>query len=65
MTNILTYGDRVTLPDGRLGTVSRAGRRTAYIDADQGEDWSGPYSDLRPAIPQEIGQPRLQQLALF
>jgi hypothetical protein len=58
------YGDRVVLPNGSLGTVSRAGRRTAYVDADSGEDWRGPSGELRPATPSEIGQPRVMQLSL-
>jgi hypothetical protein len=60
------YGDRVTLPDGTQGTVSRAGRRTVYVDADDGgQDWSGPYRELRPATPDEVGQPRVIQLSLL
>ena len=59
------YGDRVTLPDGTQGTVSRAGRRVVYVDADTGADWSGPARELRPAVPDEIGQSRVQQLRLF
>jgi hypothetical protein len=61
----LDYGDRVVLPDGRLGTVSRAGRRTVYVDADSGDDWSGKLADLRPANDAEIGQPRIIQLSLL
>lgn len=60
------HGDRVVLPDGRLGTVSRAGRRTVYVDADDdGADWSGPARELRPDTPSEVGQPRCQQLSLL
>jgi hypothetical protein len=59
------HGDRVILPCGRTGTVSRAGRRSVYVDADTGADWSGPPRELRPAIPSEVGQPRVEQLRLF
>ena len=59
------HGDRVTLPDGTQGTVSHAGRRSVYVDADTGADWSGPARELRPAVPSEFGQPRVQQLRLF
>jgi hypothetical protein len=60
------HGDRVITPDGTQGTVSRAGRRCIYVDADDGgQDWSGPASQLRPAVPAEIGQPRYQQLSLL
>ena len=59
------YGDRVVLPDGTQGTVSRAGRKAVYVDADSGADWSGPARELRPAVPSELGQPRVEQLSLF
>jgi hypothetical protein len=61
----LAYGSRVVLPDGRTGMVSKHGYKHCYVDADHGADWRGYLADLRPATAQEIGQPRLQQLALF
>ena len=59
------YNHRVTLPDGRTGTISKMGRRSVYVDVDTGADWSGPARELRPAIPSEFGQPRVQKLRLF
>lgn len=60
------HGDRVIMPCGNLGTVSRAGRRCIYIDADEGgQDWSGPAKELRPAVPAEVGLPQCKQLSLL
>ncbi|MBD2114946.1 MULTISPECIES: hypothetical protein [Cyanophyceae] len=59
------YGDRVVLPDGRLGTVSKVGYKYGHVDADTGADWKGYLTELRPAIPDEVGQPRMQQLSLL
>jgi hypothetical protein len=61
----LDYGDRIVLPDGRTGMVSKPGYKYAYVDADTGADWRGPFTDLRPAAPAEIGQPRVIQLSLL
>jgi hypothetical protein len=59
------YRDRVVLPDGRLGTISKIGYSYTGADADTGADWQGRLLELRPAIPAEIGQPRVQQLSLL
>jgi hypothetical protein len=59
------YADRVTLPDGRVGTVSKTGYKYGFVDADTGPDWKGPLSDLRPATAAEIGRPRIIQLSLL
>lgn len=59
------YGDRVVLPDGRTGTVSKTGYKYGFVDADTGADWKGHLAELRPEQLTEIGQPRVQQLALF
>lgn len=58
------YGDLVVLPDGRTGMVSKAGFKYGWVDADAGADWRGLLAKLRPEQPAEIGQPRVQQLAL-
>lgn len=61
----LDYGDRVILPDGRLGTVSKAGFKYTYVDVDPDGEWKGPFTDLRPWSPDEQGKPRIQQLSLL
>lgn len=61
----LEYGDRVVLPDGRLGMVSKVGYKYGYVDADDGPDWRGAFTELRPAVEAEIGQPRIVQLSLL
>ena len=57
--------DRVVLPDGRTGTISKIGYSYTWADADDGADWCGKLAELRPATPDEVGQPRLIQLRLF
>lgn len=59
------YGDRIVLPDGRPGMVSKVGYKYGHVDADTGADWKGYLVDLRPATSTEVGLPRMQQLALF
>lgn len=59
------YGDRVVLPDGRTGTISKMGYSFTSVDADTGADWQGRLIELRPATPDEIGQPRVVQLSLL
>ncbi|MBW4486009.1 MAG: hypothetical protein KME14_26090 [Tildeniella torsiva UHER 1998/13D] len=59
------YGDRVVLPDGRTGMVSKVGYKYGHVDADTGADWKGLLAELRPATPVEVGQPRYQQLSLI
>ena len=59
------YNHRVVLPDGRTGTISKMGYSYTSVDADTGADWQGRLIELRPAIPDEIGQSRVQQLRLF
>ncbi|MBD1914319.1 MULTISPECIES: hypothetical protein [Cyanophyceae] len=59
------YGDRVVLPDGRTGTVSKVGYKYGHVDANTGADWKGYLTELRPLIPDEVGQPRMQQLSLL
>ena len=59
------YNHRVVLPDGRTGTISKMGYKYTSVDADSGPDWQGRLIELRPAIPDEIGQPRVEQLSLF
>ena len=59
------YNHRVTLPDGRTGTISKIGYSYTWADADDGADWCGKLIELRPAIPSEVGQPRMKQLRLF
>lgn len=59
------YGDRVVLPDGRTGTVSKAGYKYAHVNADTGADWKGKLAELRPYSPKEAGLPRVQQLSLL
>ncbi|MBD1914646.1 MULTISPECIES: hypothetical protein [Cyanophyceae] len=59
------YGDRVVLPDGRTGMVSKVGYKYGHVDADSGADWKGYLTELRSAIPDKMGQPRVQQLSLL
>jgi hypothetical protein len=59
------YNHRVTLPDGRTGTISKMGYSFTFVDADSGADWQGRMIELRPATPDEVGQPRVEQLRLF
>ena len=59
------YGDRVVLPDARTGMVSKVGYKYGHIDADTGADWRGLLTELRPAVPTEVGQPRMVQLSLL
>jgi hypothetical protein len=59
------YGDRVVLPDGRPGMVSKVGYKYGHVDADTGADWKGLLSELRPEQPAEVRQPRVQQLSLL
>jgi len=59
------YGHRVVLPDSRTGMVSKVGYKYGHVDADNAPDWKGLLADLRPEQPTEIGQPKVQQLALF
>ncbi|MGB3310277.1 MAG: hypothetical protein WBG32_16725 [Nodosilinea sp.] len=59
------YGDRVVLPDGRPGMVSKVGYKYGFVDADAGADWRGLLTELRPDTPTEAGQPRVQQLSLL
>ncbi|MBD2110221.1 MULTISPECIES: hypothetical protein [Cyanophyceae] len=59
------YGDRIVLPDGRTGMVSKVGYKYGHVDADSGADWKGYLSDLRPAVLDGVGQPRVQQLSLL
>lgn len=58
------YGDRVVLPDGRLGTVSRAGFQYCHVEVDDETNWKGSLLELRPYSPGEEGRPRLEQLSL-
>jgi hypothetical protein len=60
-----TYADRVVLPDGRTGMVSKVGYKYGYVDADTGAEWRGCLKDLRPAVEAEIGRPNTQQLTLL
>ena len=59
------YNHRVVLPDGRTGTISKMGYSFTSVDADSGADWQGRLIELRPATPDEVGQPRVEQLRLF
>lgn len=59
------YRDRVVLPDGRTGTISKIGYSYTWADADTGADWCGKLIELRPATPDEVGQPRVIQLSLL
>ena len=59
------YGDRVVLPDGRTGMVSKVGFKYAWVDAAHGPDWRGLLAELRPAVEEEIGLPRIVQLSLL
>ena len=63
--NNFAYGDRVVLPDGRSATISKTGYKYAWADADHGADWRGLLTELRPLVAEEIGVPRVMQLALF
>ena len=51
--------------DGRTGMVSKVGYKYGHVNADFGADWKGYLSELRRAIPDEVGQPRMQQLSLL
>ncbi|MBD1877067.1 hypothetical protein H6F75_26635 [Nodosilinea sp. FACHB-131] len=59
------YGDRVVLPDGRTGMVSKVGYKYGHVDADTEADWKGYLAELRPLVTEEIGQTRVQQLSLL
>jgi hypothetical protein len=59
------YGDRVILPDGRAGTISKPGYKYAHVDADAGADWHGTFVELRPYATSEAGSARVQQMSLF
>lgn len=61
----LAFGDRVVLPDGRTGMVSKVGYKYGWVDAYTGADWRGLLAELRPAVEAEVGQPRVQQLSLL
>jgi hypothetical protein len=61
----LDFGDRVVLPDGRLGKISKTGFRYTYVDVEPDGEWKGAFLDLRPYSPSEAGIPRTQQLSLL
>lgn len=49
------FGDLVVLPDGPTGMVCKVGYKLACVDADTGADWRGLLTELRPAVPTEVG----------
>jgi len=59
------YGDRVILPDGRAGTISKPGYQHVWVDADTGADWHGTFVELRPYATSEAGVAMVQQMSLF
>jgi len=61
----LDYDSRVILPDGTVGTITKAGYSYATVATDGGGIWKGKFTDLRPHIEGEEPKPRIEQLSLL
>ena len=61
----LDYDSRVVTPDGRLGTVVKAGFKYGTVATDCGGIWKGKFTDLRPHVDGEAPTPQVEQLGLL